>query len=234
LSLALSFVPTEDTAWLPIGVRRLSGRNRQAGSLVRLLFGRQPLLHQTPVVRFCRRLDDVDCRYRQPRFSKLHSRHRDRRLASGLASNAFRRSAARSSGMHATPAPFFTLSSRGCTTCQFRVNTTPSRCPLAVPPPHFGLPVDSRRCLAWSELPLRTHSFRSFSDDRILRLALFSRSSGLWAVLRSGCNPLTLSRRFTSSHGTVRLRNSSCLRALEHPVLYLQKRIPRHFRRSPP
>jgi len=38
------------------------------------------------------------------------------KTASGLASNAFRRSAARSSGMHATPAPFFTLSSRGCST----------------------------------------------------------------------------------------------------------------------
>jgi hypothetical protein len=199
-----------------------------------LLFGRQPRLHQTPVVRFCRRLDDVDYRYRQPRSPKLHSRHRDRRLASGLASNAFRRSAARNSGMHATPAPFFTISGRGCTTCRFRVNTTPSRCPLAVPPPHFGLHVDSRRCPARSELPLRTHNFRSFSDGRIFRLALFSRSSGLWAVLRSGCNPLTLSRRLASPHGTARFRVSSCLLALEYPVLHLSERIPRHFRRSPP
>jgi len=103
--------------------------------------------------------------------------------------------------MHATPAPFFTLSSRGCTTYRFRVNTTPVRCPLAVPPPHFGLHVDSRRCLAWSELPLRTHSSRSFSSGRIFRFAVFSRSSRLWAVLRSGCNPLALFRQFTLSRG---------------------------------
>lgn len=123
-------------------------------------------------------------------------------LASGLASNAFRRSAARNFGMHATPAPFFTLSSRGCTTCRLRVNTTPSRCPLAVPPPHFGLLVCSRRCPAWSELPLQIHNLRSFSSGCIFRFALFSLSSGLWAVLRSGCNPLTLFRRFAPSRGS--------------------------------
>jgi len=87
----------------------------------------------------------------------------------------------------------------------------------------FGLHACSRRCPAGSELPLQTHNFRSFSDGCIFRLALFSHSSGLWAVLRSGCNPLTLSRRLTSSRGTVRFRISSCLLALEHPVLCLSE-----------
>ena len=74
-------------------------------------------------------------------------------------------------------------------------------CPLAVPPPRFSLHVYSHRCLAWSELPLRTHNSRSFSSGRIFRFAVFSRSSRLWAVLRSGCNPLALSRQFTLSRG---------------------------------
>jgi hypothetical protein len=85
--------------------------------------------------------------------------------------------------------------------------------------PAFDLPVHSRGCPVWSEFPLRLHSFRSFSNGRIFRLALFSHSSGLWAVLRSGCNPSTLSRRLTSSRGNVKFRISSCLLALKHPVL---------------
>ena len=125
-------------------------------------------------------------------------------------------------GMHATPAPFFTLSSRGCTTYRFRVNTTPVRCRLAVPPPRFGLHVDSRRCLAWSELPLRTHSFRSFSSGRIFRFAVFSRSSRLWAVLRYGCNPLALSRQFALSRGVCQAPHSELpprsQRPRSHPI----------------
>jgi hypothetical protein len=85
--------------------------------------------------------------------------------------------------------------------------------------PAFSLPVHSRGCLAWFELPLRAHSSRKFSDGHIFRLALFSLSSGLWAVLRSVCNPSTLSRWLTPSHGTVKFRISSCLLALKYPVL---------------
>jgi hypothetical protein len=51
--------------------------------------------------------------------------------APGHASNAFRRDAARSFGLHATPAPFFTLSGRGCS----RLPCYGDPRPLAVPPP---------------------------------------------------------------------------------------------------
>ena len=50
---------------------------------VLLSFGRQPLLHQTPVVRIVRCLDDVCPRYRRPRSSKLHFHHWSRRLSVG-------------------------------------------------------------------------------------------------------------------------------------------------------
>lgn len=63
--------------------------------------------------------------------------------ASGLTSYAFRRSAARNFGQHATPAPFFTVSGRGCppppasSACRHDVT-------LAVPPPLSTCPIRSR------------------------------------------------------------------------------------------
>jgi hypothetical protein len=94
--------------------------------------------------------------------------------------------------------------------------------------------VYSRKCLARFELPLRIHNFRSFSNGCIFRFALYSLSSGLWAVLRFVCNPSALSRRLASTRGTAKFRVLSCLLALRNPVLFLQKRFPRHFRRSLP
>jgi len=75
-------------------------------------------------------------------------------FASGHALNAFRQSAARYFGMYATPAPFFTISSRGCSTYKVKgeyftlplpqSNSPKSDLPsgfdtvsLAVPPPLF-------------------------------------------------------------------------------------------------
>jgi hypothetical protein len=119
------------------------------------------------------------CRYRQPVLPTFTPVTGTEDFASGHASNVFRRSAARISGMHATPAPFFTLSSRGSTTLSqiprnqillVAAPVWPSEDSfsvrllhrlLAVPPPHFHLHVFSRRCLDRSELPLRTHSSRS-------------------------------------------------------------------------
>lgn len=62
--------------------------------------------------------------------------------ASGLTSYAFRRSAARSFGKHATPAPFFTISGHGRT---FSIHRAPKGVwerdvTLAVPPPQFDVP----------------------------------------------------------------------------------------------
>ncbi len=66
--------------------------------------GRLPHLHQAPVVRLSRCLSTFT--FTGPV------------RASGLVSNAFRRNAAHTSGLHATPASFFTLSRRGAK--QFR------------------------------------------------------------------------------------------------------------------
>ena len=70
-------------------------------------------------------------------------------------------------------------------------------CPLAVPPPPFRLHARSRKCLARSELPLRTHSFRSFFRGFLRPRLPFWTSSGLWAVLSFDSNRLSFSR---SSH----------------------------------
>ncbi len=72
--------------------------------------------------------------------------------ASGLASYAFRRSAARDFGLHATPAPFFTVSGRGCPPppagSAWRHDVT-----LAVPPPLSTCPLRSRGRQVRLELP---------------------------------------------------------------------------------
>ena len=157
------------------------------------------------------------------RSPKHHSRHRDRRLASGLASNAFRRSAARTL---VCTLPLLHFSHSRVAVVQppavSKIFNPADDCPLAVPPPHFDLLVHSRGCLVWSELPLRTHSSRSFSSGRIFRFAVFSRSSRLWAVLRSGCNPLALSRQFTLSRGVCQAPHSEMpprsQRPRSHPI----------------
>jgi len=186
------------------------------------LLGRLPLLHQAPVVSLLSAFGRRWLPLPAAPFSQTSLPSPGPKVSVGPRFECLQTKRCAYFGMHATPAPFFTLSSRGCTTYRFRVNTTPVRCPLAVPPPHFDLLVHSRGCLVWSELPLRTHSSRSFSSGRIFRFAVFSRSSRLWAVLRSGCNPLALSRQFTLSRGVCQAPHSEMpprsQRPRSHPI----------------
>ena len=92
-------------------------------------------------------------------------------------------------------------------------------CPLAVPPPPFRLLVFLRRCLTRSELPLRTHSSRSFFRGFVRPRLPFWTSSGLWAVLSSGCNRLSFLRQFSLCarllfllRGVLKIRSPSYLR----------------------
>ena len=64
--------------------------------------------------------------------------------------------------------------------------------------PAFRLHVRSRGCLTRSELPLRTHSSRSFFRGFLRPRLPFWTSSGLWAILWSDSNPLSLLRRLSS------------------------------------
>jgi len=98
-------------------------------------------------------------------------------------------------------------------------------CPLAVPPPRFRLPAYLRRCLARSELPLRTHSSRSFFRGFLRPRLPFWTSSGLWAVLSSDSNRLSFLRQLSLCvrllfllRGVLKIRYPSYLRL---SLLYL-------------
>ena len=117
---------------------------------------------------------------------------------------------------------------------------------LAVPPPHFRLLAYLRRCLARSELPLRTHSSRSFFRGFLRPRLPFWTSSGLWAVLSFDSNRLSFSRSshcacgFSSSceayskSATRVTFDSQCeSHTLGHPVLSPSERIGCHFLQLP-
>ena len=116
------------------------------------------------------------------RSPKLHSRHRDRRLRVGPRFECLQTK--RCAYLWSVRYPcsiFHTLVSRF----------------LAVPPPPFRLLVFLRRCLTRSELPLRTHNFRSFFRGLLRPRFPFWTSSGLWAVLSFDSNRLSILRQFS-------------------------------------
>ena len=112
-----------------------------------LLLGRQPLLHQTPVVRIYRCLDDVCYRCRQPRFSKLHFRHRNRRLSVGPRFECLQTKRCALLWSVSYPCSIF--------------HTLVSRLPSSSAPA-FRLHVYSRRCLTRSELASSAHNSDNF------------------------------------------------------------------------
>ena len=172
------------------------------------MFGRQPLLHQTPVVRIYRCLDDVCYRCRQPRFSKLHFRHRNRRLSVGPR--------------------FECLQTKRC--CVTLVSTLPllpfSPFLVAVVPrlsairrvtyarsifssssaPAFCL--DSTHVKAWlGSSSLRGYTASAvFAVDSVLNSPFVGLPVGFWVILRSGHNPSSL---FTPAHRHFVRHNSS-------------------------
>jgi hypothetical protein len=85
--------------------------------------------------------------------------------APGHASNAFRRDAARSFGLHATPAPFFTLSSRGCSRLPLREFT-----PSSSSAPAFAALLHRLSPLllaTGSSYPCGPHNFHIFTSRRL-------------------------------------------------------------------
>lgn len=99
---------------------------------------------------------------------------------------------------------------------------------LAVPPPHFSLHVHSRGCLTRSELALRLHSFRSFSTECVLSSPLLN-SSGHCTILRSGRNPLSLSRGLSSLARTLKFRILRCLTRPQVPIHVSAGALPLSF-----
>ncbi len=118
--------------------------------------------------------------------------------ASGLASNAFRRSAAHYSGMYATPAPFFTLSCHGSPSFPVRPVGRPfSYEVLAVPSP-LSTPSCLARVATGSStlLPVSRRSLScriSLFLQALLRARLPFFQLGCWRFFGSVRNPLSLS-----------------------------------------
>lgn len=155
-------------------------------------------------------------------------------LASGLVSNAFRRNAARCFGMYATPAPFFTISGRGCSTLRLGVKFFACSLPSSRSAPA----VSCARPLAWmphsARVALQVHRSCNVSNGCIVRFSLFGSQ---WALDSSQVwlQPLkSIPKAYATRTAFLKFRILSCHLVLKLPFSALWKRFPRHFLRSLP